>query len=384
MPRGFYVGGVDLQTVDEYFMSHALSIAGIAVGQSSPNPPVGAVVVKDGQIVGQGVHLSAGGPHAEVHALHMAGIEAQGSTLYVTLEPCNHHGRTPPCTEAIIHAGVSRVVVGSVDPNPLVSGHGLERLRSVGVEVTVGVQKAQTDCMNEPFFHYVTQGRPFVVWKCAATLDGYIAACNGQSNFVTGVAARAEVQELRKEVPAIAVGIGTVLADNPRLTVRDKDGTGPKNLQPKRIVFDSKLRMPLDAALLHEPGQSFIITTKETFQSELEKIEKLMSLANVTVLPVMTQKGRVSLRESLSEIAKQCGVMTLLLEGGSTLVSAFFLEQLVDKVVYYIAPKFLGGGMSALNGRKTVHMDDAVELERVTHRIVGNDICVEGYPVYKK
>ncbi len=364
-------------------MSQALSIAGIVAGQSSPNPPVGAIIVKDGRIIGQGAHLSAGGPHAEVHAIKMAGEFIQGSTLYVTLEPCNHYGRTPPCTEAILKAGIKRVVVGSVDPNPSVAGHGLERLREAGVEVLVGVQKAQADNLNREFFHSVVSSRPFVIWKSAVTLDGYIAAQNGESRFVTGDLAREYVQQLRREIPAIAVGIGTVLADNPRLTVRDESGPLPVGLQPKRIVFDSGLRIPKQAALLHEPGQSVILTTLETFEREQGKVEQLTSISNVTILPVSSDGGRVSLEESLAAILEQCGVMALLIEGGSTLVSSFFERKLIDKIVYFIAPKLLGGGIPVLTGRNTMHMNDAISLERVTQRFIGEDICIEGYPVYK-
>jgi diaminohydroxyphosphoribosylaminopyrimidine deaminase / 5-amino-6-(5-phosphoribosylamino)uracil reductase len=382
--RGFLaLEGNKLQTNDEHFMSLALSIAKIASGQSSPNPPVGAVVVKDGRIVGQGVHLSAGGPHAEVHALHMAGDQASGGTIYVTLEPCNHHGRTPPCTDAILKAGIRRVVVGSVDPNPNVTGHGLQRLRDAGLDVTVGVLKSQADRMNEVFLHYVTKSRPFVVWKCASTLDGYIAASNGHSQYVTGIAAHSEVQALRRELSGIAVGIGTVLADNPRLTVRDSDGPVQAKGQPKRFVFDSKLRMPLNAKMLYEPGETFILTTDDAVQAAPEAVSKLMNIPSVSVLPVKSESGQISLPDAFAEISKQ-GAMSVLLEGGSRLASACFKEKLVDKIVYYIAPKFLGGGIPALFGNTTESMADAVLLRDMAFRQVGQDLCIEGYPLYEE
>jgi diaminohydroxyphosphoribosylaminopyrimidine deaminase / 5-amino-6-(5-phosphoribosylamino)uracil reductase len=375
--------GNELQTNDEHFMGLALSIAKIASGQSSPNPPVGAVVVNDGRIVGQGVHLTAGGPHAEVHALNMAGSEAEGGTIYVTLEPCNHHGRTPPCTEAILKAGIRRVVVGSADPNPHVTGHGLQRLRDAGLQVTVGVLKSEADKMNEIFLHYVMKSRPFVVWKCAATLDGYIATKSGHSQYVTGEVARGEVQALRRGLSGIAVGIGTVLADDPRLTVRDSDGPVQAKGQPKRIVFDSKLRIPRAARLLYEPGETLIVTTNEAVQSEPGKMSILACIPGVTVLPVRSGNGRISLSEALVEISNQ-GVMSILLEGGSSLASACFREQLIDKIVYYIAPKFLGGGIPALFGNTTESMANAVSLRDVNYRQVGEDLCIEGYPLYEE
>lgn len=375
--------GNKLQTNDEHFMGLALSIAKIASGQSSPNPPVGAVVVKDGRIVGQGVHLAAGGPHAEVHALNMAGGEAAGGTIYVTLEPCNHHGRTPPCTEAILKAGIRRVVVGSVDPNPHVTGHGLQKLRDSGLEVIVGVLKSEADRMNEVFLHYVTKSRPFVVWKCAATLDGYIAAKSGQSQYVTGEAAHSEVQALRRGLSGIAVGIGTVLTDNPRLTVRGEDGPAQAKGQPKRIVFDSKLRIPREARLLYEPGETLILTTNEAVRSAPGKVSVLTCIPGVTVLPAKNDNGHISLTDAFAGISKQ-GVMSVLLEGGSSLASACFREQLIDKVVYYIAPKFLGGGIPALVGNTTDSMANAVSLRDMTIRQVGKDLCIEGYPLYEE
>ncbi len=369
----------------------------MASGQSSPNPPVGAIVVKDGRIVGQGVHLSAGGPHAEVHALKMAGEDARDGTIYVTLEPCNHHGRTPPCTDAILSFGIRRVVVGSVDPNPKVTGHGLQRLRDAGLDVTVGVLKEQADKLNEVFLHYVTKERPFVVWKCAATLDGYIAALSGHSQYVTGDKARAEVQTLRRGFAGIAVGIGTVLKDNPRLTVRDEFGPISAKGQPKRFVFDSQLRMPKDAKLLYEPGETFIITTEQAAQKKLDIIREFTNIPGVSVLPVEHEHGyafelghgreyehgRVSLKHAFAEISKH-GVMSILLEGGSKLVSACFRERFIDKVVYYIAPKFLGGGIQALFGNTTESMANAVSLRDISFRQVGEDLCVEGYPLYEE
>jgi diaminohydroxyphosphoribosylaminopyrimidine deaminase/5-amino-6-(5-phosphoribosylamino)uracil reductase len=242
----------------EYWMRIALELAQATAGQTSPNPMVGAVVVKDNRLVGTGAHLQAGTPHAEVHALHMAGAEAEGSTIYVTLEPCNHYGRTPPCTEKIIASGVRRVVVGSGDPDILVAGKGIKRLREAGLEVVEGVLTAECLLLNEAYFHHRKTGLPFVTLKTATTLDGKIATDTGDSRWVTGAESRAYVHQLRHEQDAILVGIGTVLADDPVLTTRLSDG----GLHPTRIILDSKLRISLTSKLVDTRiASTWIFTT---------------------------------------------------------------------------------------------------------------------------
>jgi diaminohydroxyphosphoribosylaminopyrimidine deaminase / 5-amino-6-(5-phosphoribosylamino)uracil reductase len=240
---------------DEHYMRVELQLAELGRYQTMPNPMVGAVIVHQNEIVGQGAHLKAGEPHAEVHALRMAGEKARGATLYVTLEPCSHHGRTPPCADAVISAGITRVVIATEDQNPIVQGNGIRRLRDAGLEVVTGVFAEEAYRLNEMFFTSVLHGRPFVVWKCASTLDGYIATHGGDSKYVTSALSRQSVQQLRRELPSIAVGIGTVLADNPRLTVRDEVA-----MQPLRVVFDSRLRFPTTAKMLEEPGNTLIYT----------------------------------------------------------------------------------------------------------------------------
>lgn len=385
---GFFDGGALVR--DEHYMDLALQLAELGRGQTTPNPMVGAVIVKDNRIIGQGAHLKAGEPHAEIHALRMAGDAAQGATLYVTLEPCSHHGRTPPCAEAIVRAGVSRVVIAMEDRNPLVRGHGVEKLKSAGIQVIVGVRSAQAYRLNEVFFTWASQRRPFVVWKCAATMDGYIAAMSGDSKWVTGEDARSSVQQLRADLPAIAVGIGTVLADNPRLTVRDTVSE-----QPLRVIFDSKLRFPLSATMRREPGSTLIYTAlsqEEISQTELAQKDspghhkiRLGDSDNpsleIASIP-RDESGRVSVPAAMSDLALR-NVTGILLEGGSTLVAEFLKHRLIDKVVYYIAPKLLGGGIPALSSLSPEHMRDAIGLRDVSWSLVGSDFRVEGYPDWR-
>ncbi|MCL6547794.1 MAG: bifunctional diaminohydroxyphosphoribosylaminopyrimidine deaminase/5-amino-6-(5-phosphoribosylamino)uracil reductase RibD [Alicyclobacillus sp.] len=365
-------------------MRLALQVAKMGKGQTSPNPTVGCVLVRDGEVVGQGAHLKAGGPHAEVHALAMAGERARGATAYVTLEPCSHHGRTPPCADHLIRAGVRRVVAATTDPNPQVSGRGLARLRAAGVEVACGLFADEAARDNEAFFTWVRLGRPFIVWKCAATLDGYIAARTGDSRYVTGPVARASVHELRREMSAIAVGIGTALADDPRLTVRtgaDSEVAGAAPRQPLRVVFDSSLRLPPSARMLREPGQTLVYTTAPADPARLAALREAcphgLEVAELEPEP----DGRVPLAAAFADLARR-GCDSVLLEGGSRLVSRCFRERLIDKVVYYVAPKLLGGGIPALAGWDPPRLTDACRLSRVVWSAVGDDLRVEAYPEY--
>ena len=355
--------------LDTDYMRLALDIARAGKGQTSPNPMVGCVLVKDGEVVGQGAHLKAGSPHAEVHALHMAKDGAAGATAYVTLEPCSHFGRTPPCADALVAAGVSRVVVALLDPDPRVAGTGVQRLRDAGVEVTTGLLADEAYQQNLPFFTRVTKGRPLVHLKLAATLDGYVATESGHSQYVTGDAAREAVQAMRRELSSIAVGVKTVLADNPRLTVH----AGGR--QPTRIVFDSRLQTPPDARLFSEPGNTVIYCTREASEQKRHRFE---TLPRVEVVPVEAgHDGRVHLAKALKNVADR-GLNSMLLEGGPTLASAFLREGLVDELTYFLAPKFLVGGRSALAGLHPATMDEAMPLYDIRVTQVGQDICVRG------
>ncbi|MBX6351986.1 MAG: bifunctional diaminohydroxyphosphoribosylaminopyrimidine deaminase/5-amino-6-(5-phosphoribosylamino)uracil reductase RibD [Thermoflavifilum sp.] len=359
-------------------MRMALQLAELGRGQTSPNPLVGCVIVKDGEIIGQGAHLRAGTPHAEVHALRMAGERAAGATVYVTLEPCSHYGRTPPCADALVAAGVRRVVIAAEDPDPRVSGRGVARLRAAGIEVVSGVLAEEAQRQNEGFRSRILRGRPQVVWKCAATLDGYIAAETGHSQYVTGASSRALVQELRRQHAAIAVGIGTALADDPRLTVRSGPATPAR--QPLRVVFDSRLRLPVSARMLREPGRTLVVTTAEA--AATDGARRLRD-AGAEIAPVAAgPDGRVDLAVAVQRLADE-GINEVLVEGGSTLVSALLKRRLVDKVIYFIAPKLLGGGIPALTGLGPRTMADAVplEVERVTTH--GTDLCLWARPRYE-
>lgn len=380
-------------TMDERYMRLALDHAASSRGQTSPNPLVGAVVVKDDVICGLGAHLRAGTPHAEVHALRMAGDVAHGATLYVTLEPCNHHGRTPPCTDAILKAGIRRVVVASTDANPKMSGRSLQMLQAAGIEVVTGVLEKEALKLNQSFFYFMQTGLPYVVWKWASTLDGRIAAHRlAQSEAITGSEAHSDVQRLRRTLPAIGVGIGTVLADNPRLSLREEihqqlnDSRQTRTLaaerQPLRVVFDSHLRTPETARLLTEPGNTCIVTTTAAFTNQAAKVERLQALDGIEVVAVAERMdGHLDLKEALRAVGQR-GCHGLLLEGGSILGSAFLSEQIVNEVVCYLSPILLGGGVPATEGRDVRSMTDAIRLKHVAYSSCGEDIRVEGVPDY--
>lgn len=361
-------------TEADRLMSMALELAELGRGQTSPNPMVGAILVKNGEIVGQGAHLKAGGPHAEAHALAMAGDRAKGATVYVTLEPCAHVGRTPPCADALIAAGVAKVVVACTDPNPEVSGEGIRRLKNAGIDVVTGVLEQRAIAQNEAYFTWRTSGRPFVVWKCAATLDGYVATLGGDSQYVTSPEARQSVHHLRREHPAIAVGIGTVLADDPRLTVRLPDRPATVT-QPLRVIFDTHLRIKPEAAVISEPGQTLLYAAGDDLEGQMRRL--LKSGAQVQRVGADAH-GHVSLPDALSDLARR-GITSLLVEAGPMVAGALLRERLVDKVVYYIAPKLLGGGLPAVSGRDPDKMAEALRLTRLSVTQIGPDLRVEGY-----
>jgi diaminohydroxyphosphoribosylaminopyrimidine deaminase/5-amino-6-(5-phosphoribosylamino)uracil reductase len=336
-------------------------------GRTSPNPAVGAVLVKGGRVVGRGHHARAGGPHAEVVALRAAGERARGADLYTTLEPCDHFGKTPPCSLAVIEAGVRRVLVGSQDPNPKVNGRGLARLRGAGVEVVTDVARADCDRLNAPWFHFITTGRPWVTLKAAVTLDGKIAARGGDSRWVTGPAARAEVHALRDQVDAVLVGAGTARADDPRLTARLPGGGGR---DPLRIVLDSRLRLPRTLRLFHARSAAATVVAHVTGR------EPRLG-PRVEALRCRAAGGRVDLADLLDRLGAR-GVAHLLVEGGAAVHQAFLDARLADEVLVYVAPKILGGGVDWLGGAGPARMADALALEDVEVRRVGDDVAVRG------
>ncbi len=361
----------DIKTDREY-MRRALELAARGAGHVSPNPMVGAVIVKDGRIIGEGWHERIGGLHAERNAFKHCTEDCTGATIYVTLEPCCHWGRTPPCTDAILEHKIARVVVGCLDPNPLVAGKGLRILQKAGIECVSGVLEDECLAINEVFFHYITTNTPFVVMKYAMTLDGRIAAYTGDSKWVTGEAARAHVQQTRKRLSAIMVGIGTVLADDPMLNCRIESG-----VDPLRLVCDSTLRIPLDSQLVRTakdiPTWVFCAQAPQDRQKALED-------AGVSIIPLPDEHGeRVDLAAAMAYLG-QNQIDSVLLEGGGTLNGEALRLGLVDRVQAYIAPKLIGGAAARgpVEGPGIARMADAVALTDPTITRLGEDILIEG------
>ncbi|MFM7407731.1 MAG: bifunctional diaminohydroxyphosphoribosylaminopyrimidine deaminase/5-amino-6-(5-phosphoribosylamino)uracil reductase RibD [Cuspidothrix sp.] len=353
---------------DSRMMLRCVELARTALGRTSPNPLVGAIVVQDGKIVGEGFHPRAGEPHAEVFALRAAGENARGSTVYVSLEPCNHYGRTPPCSEALIKAGVSKVVVGMVDPNPLVGGGGIARLRSAGIEVVVGVEEAACQRLNEGFVHRILYKRPLGILKYAMTLDGKIATTDGHSAWVTNQDARTEVHRLRAACDAVIVGGNTVRQDNPYLTSHEVEAHNPL-----RVVMSRSLNLPEQARLWDTHTAPTLVLTEvgssQTFQKMLRsKGVEVVEFATLTPEQVMTH-------------LYDRGFCSVLWECGGILAASAIAQGAVQKIMAFIAPKIIGGDYAPtpVGDLGLTNMTEALPLERVTWRIVGADCLVEGY-----
>ncbi len=361
-------------------MRHALRLARKAKGRTSPNPLVGAVVVQDGHIVGQGYHRRAGGSHAEIIALQMAGPQARGATLYVTLEPCCHKAkRTPPCVPAVKYSGVRRVVIAMRDPNPKVKSKGVQQLREAGIEVDVGCLEQEAQELNQFYRHWIMTGRPFVILKAAMTLDGKIATATGESKWITGEKARLHVHHLRSQVDAIMVGIGTVIKDNPELSVR-------KNLsskraehvrQPIRVVLDSGLRISPKAKILHWALEqpTIICTTTKASKAKKEQLKK----NHVHVLEVSQQQGKVSLRSCFRKLGK-LGITSVVVEGGSELNAAILQRGLVNHVQLYVASILLGGNdaKGVIGGRSPKYLKHALPINNLKVKRLGEDFLWTG------
>ena len=359
----------------ERFMRMALKLARRGEGATSPNPMVGAVVVKNGRVVGKGYHRRAGGPHAEVLALRDAGPAARGADMYVTLEPCNHWGRTPPCTIAIAEAGVGRVFAGMRDPNPMVDGGGFRRLADRNIEFHVGVLEEECRRLNAPFIKHITTRKPYVVLKSAMTLDGVIATRTGDSRWITGDVARKHAHRLRSVCDAVVVGIGTVRRDDPSLTVRL---VRPKSGQPLRVILDSRLRIPLGSRVLTDvAARTLVATTSAAPASRRRKLEKL---PGVEVMVCRSRNGSVSLRDAMSRLGKR-GVQSVLIEGGAKIHASALADGVVDRVAFYYAPKIAGGASSihAVGGNGFRRISQGWDLTGVTTRRLGRDLLVEGY-----
>lgn len=361
---------------DEKFMREALQLAEEGMGMTSPNPLVGAIVVKDGRVVGRGFHRQVGHSHAEIEALaDVSDTDAAGSTMYVTLEPCNHFGRTPPCTEVLIKRKVGRVVVPHADPNPLVAGQGFRALKKAGIQVDVGLMEEDARRLNEFFITFHTLNRPFVIAKWAMTLDGRIAAESGHSKWITNEECRTYVHEIRSIVDAVMVGIGTVLQDNPMLNVRL---TNYNRRQPKRIIIDGNLKIPLRAKCLVNAGLGdCIIATTEA--APPERIARLEEDGHV-VLRLKGRRGIIDLKELITKLRKY-EIQSILCEGGGGVHGSLLRAKLVDKVVAFVAPKLIGGDASKqpVTGWGISAMNKALQLEDVSLRNFGDNVCIEGY-----
>ncbi|MBB6635454.1 bifunctional diaminohydroxyphosphoribosylaminopyrimidine deaminase/5-amino-6-(5-phosphoribosylamino)uracil reductase RibD [Cohnella thailandensis] len=356
---------------DEFYMRLALQAASSAAGQTSINPVVGCVVVNEGRVVGIGAHLKRGEGHAEVHALNMAGDYAKGATAYVTLEPCSHHGRTPPCCERLIQEGVKRVVVAATDPNPLVAGRGIKRLREAGVDVTVGLLEEESRKLNEAFNKYIMTKLPFVTIKTAATLDGRVATRTGHSRWITGPEAREAVHTLRHRNAAILVGVSTILADDSELTTR----LSVPGLHPIRIVVDSKLRTPVSARVLNGEAPTILLTTESAPAERARELE-----AQGAEVIACGPGPRVDLALALKKLGEK-EIGSILVEGGGTINGSLLEAGLVDKIMLFYAPKLVGSeAPSAFAFQGPDRMGDALELENVSVEHFGRDWCVTGYP----
>lgn len=353
-------------------MRRALTLA--RRGITSPNPMVGAVIVKDGEIVGEGYHQRAGEAHAEVVALQKAGKLAKGAALFVTLEPCCHYGRTPPCTKAIIAAGISSVTAAMVDPNPKVEGKGIKELQSAGIKTAVGLLEDQAQKLNEIYVKFITTGLPFVTLKLAMTLDGKIATRTGDSKWISSEKSRRMVHQLRRRSDAVLIGVGTVIADDPELTGR----IGNHAAYPARIIMDSRARMPLQSKILSQPGgRTIIAVTNRAPNENLKRLEQ----AGACIIVIEEENGQVSPKALLSTLGGM-NITSVLIEGGSHIAASFLSAGVTDKVMFFIAPKIAGGesARTAVGGLGIAAMGDALELKDMTVRRIGRDILVEAYP----
>jgi diaminohydroxyphosphoribosylaminopyrimidine deaminase/5-amino-6-(5-phosphoribosylamino)uracil reductase len=353
-------------------MSLAIKLALKAKGRTSPNPMVGALVVKNGRIIGRGYHEKAGLPHAEVAALEEAGKSAKGATLYVTLEPCTHFGKTPPCVDKIIRSRIREVVVGMIDPNPLNNGKGIAILKQHKIKVNSGFLEDKLKKLNEVFIKYITKGMPFVTVKVAESLDGKIATRSGDSKWISSDKSRAYAHRIRRNFDAIMVGVNTILRDNPRLDAWFSDK------QPIKIVVDSQLSTPQDANIFSKNSSVIIVTMSSTPGQETENRKMLLQKARI--LEAKEKAGQINLKDMMKKLAR-LGISNILVEGGGTLVGSLFDEGLVDKIMFFISPKIIGGkgAISAVMGEGIARIDKAIRLKEVKIKHIGGDILVEGY-----
>lgn len=362
----------DFLSYDEKYMRLAMQLAGNAIGRTSPNPLVGAVIVKDNRVVGCGWHRKAGTPHAEVHALNQAGELAQGADVYVTLEPCAHYGKTPPCAKALVEAKVKNVYGGLLDVNPKVAGKGFKILEDAGIHVEYGFLQDELRKQNEVFFKWIEHKKPFIVLKAAMTLDGKIATATGQSKWITNETSRAYGYKLRDIYDGIMVGINTVIEDNPMLTARVDGG---KN--PIRIVVDSSLKIDINANVVQDKSAKTIVAT--TDKADKDKILKLQAQDVDVIVVDKDEKDKVDI-EKLLDILGQQNICSILVEGGATLSGSFVAKKLVDKVYFFIAPKIVGGkeAKTPVAGTGILNLQEALALKDIQIEKLEEDILIIG------
>lgn len=354
---------------DEYYMNLALELARSVKGQTASNPPVGAVVVKDGVILGMGAHLASGGPHAEVYALEMAGANAQDATIYVTLEPCSHIGKTPPCAQLIIDSRIERVVVANEDPNEKVAGKGIAMLQGAGIVVDVGILEEEAMEVNEMFFHYIETKRPYVTLKTGASLDGKIATASGESKWITGEGARRDVHRYRHRHDAILVGVNTVLHDNPQLTTRLPHG----GKHPQRIILDTHLRTPLDANVVTDRLAPTLIVVGNAVAQEKISLYTMHELVEVVQLNTAT-----IIVEDVLDLLGEREIASLFVEGGATVNDSFLRSGFINQFILYLAPKLIGGSKAPTSvGGEGIHaLAGALQLDIVAVERLGDDVKI--------
>lgn len=358
-----------------HIMARALELAENGRGRTSPNPVVGAVIVKDGKIIGEGFHEKYGGPHAEINAFRNAeqnGYDVSGAEMYVTLEPCAHYGKTPPCAEAIVNKNIKKVYIGASDPNALVAGKGIEILKKAGIEVEHGLLEKECIKINEIFFKYILEKKPFVVWKSAMTIDGKIASYTGDSKWISCERSRNIVQIMRNSLTGIMVGVNTVIEDNPKLTVRLEGGRNPI-----RIVVDSRLRTPLDSNVINEEGECIIATVKG---ADLKRKAELENAGAKVIFTPEDSFGRVDLKYLMGALGEM-GIDSILLEGGGELNFSALEAEIIDKAIMFIAPKIIGGktAKTPVGGRGFEKIDNSIILNNMEVSRIENDILIQGY-----
>lgn len=351
-------------------MQRCLELASAGLGKVHPNPMVGCVIVRNGHIIGEGSHQQFGGPHAEIFALSRAGKKSKGATLVTNLEPCVHFGKTPPCVDAIIHSRISQVVIATEDPNPLVKGKGIRKLRDAGIQVHIGVMKKEAERLNEKFFKFMKTGTPFVGIKIAQTLDGYIADISGKSQWITSMEARREVHRLRGQYDAVLIGANTVLKDDPELTARFTRGRNPV-----RIVVDGRLSLPVHRKIFNiSKAPTWILTSTLALRTKKQKVHAF-ALRGVRVLGG-TAKNQLSGKEILRMLAS-AGISSVLVEGGSKTIAEFISQDLGDKLYLFMAPRILGGGLKSFQLCHPRHLADSIDLDSIHQYSVGNSTVLE-------